>query len=115
MPSELDKLLDLPYVGRYAANAVLCFAYGVRVPVVDSNVARVYSRVFDITPGAKRLSSAHALWDFAREVLPRKRIKEYNWALLDLGGTVCRARKPLCSECPVARICAFHSADRVVA
>jgi adenine-specific DNA glycosylase len=45
VPRRLEELTDLPYVGRYAANAVMCFAYGNRRPVIDANVSRVYQRI----------------------------------------------------------------------
>lgn len=92
VPSRLEELTEFPYVGRYAANAVMCFAYGQRRPVIDANVSRVHQRVFSLPRPPARLSSAHDLWEFATAVLPRKHVKEFNWALLDLGGTICIPR-----------------------
>lgn len=43
-----EELLELPYVGKYAANATFCFAFGHHRPIVDSNVIRIYNRVFDV-------------------------------------------------------------------
>ena len=44
VPANRDELLKIPHVGLYSAHAVLCFAYGMRVPVVDTNVLRLFSR-----------------------------------------------------------------------
>lgn len=46
LPTEPEPLMELPRVGRYVANATLCFARCDRLPVLDRNVERVYSRVF---------------------------------------------------------------------
>ena len=43
-PTDVDILLGLPGIGAYTARAVACFAYGQRVPVVDTNVRRVVAR-----------------------------------------------------------------------
>jgi len=47
VPDDVNRLLELPYVGRYAANATLCFAFGEPRSIVDANVVRVYNRIFD--------------------------------------------------------------------
>src|ERR1700709_1625748 len=44
VPDDVETLLTLPGVGAYTARAVACFAYGRRVPVVDTNVRRVIAR-----------------------------------------------------------------------
>lgn len=110
VPRRPDDLMTLPYVGRYAANAVACFGFGERRAVVDANVSRVYQRVFSVPQPPARLSSAHSLWDFARAVLPRRgsAAKEFNWAILDLGAIVCTPKNPSCAVCPVAFTCDAH-------
>jgi len=107
VPTAVEVLLELPSVGRYAANAVAAVAFGQRRPVIDANLARIYGRVFSLAPPPPRLSSAHDLWSLATRLLPRKRFKEFTWAALDLGGTVCAARNPDCRTCPLARICDY--------
>jgi len=55
IPDDKEALLELPYVGPYAANATLCFAFDERRPIVDANVVRVFNRAFglDLTPQDK--------------------------------------------------------------
>ena len=101
------KLLDsLPGVGPYTAGAVACFAFERRAPAVDTNVARVLRRVFRprLAHGAR---GTRALWALADALLPRKggTAWEFNQALMDLGATICVARKPRCPECPVRPTC----------
>jgi A/G-specific adenine glycosylase len=76
-----DDLTELPGVGRYTADAVACFAFGRDVLPVDVNVRRIQERT-----GATFTSAAAQ-------------------ALMDLGATVCLARVPRCSVCPLAETC----------
>lgn len=108
VPRRIDEMLTLPYVGPYAAHAVACVAFDAVEPVLDVNVARVYRRVFSLPPPPARLSAAADLWAFAARLVPLRRAREFNWALLDLGGTICTARSPKCSACPVSRMCDAH-------
>jgi A/G-specific adenine glycosylase len=105
VPRSIEDLMDLPFVGRYAANAIASVAFDEPVAVVDANVVRVYRRVFSLRATPKRISTADEWWKFASAVLPVTQAKEFNWALLDLGGTVCVARNPLCSGCPLREVC----------
>jgi A/G-specific adenine glycosylase len=85
VPNTLDDLKALPGVGDYIANAVLCFGFGVRRPVVDINVIRVFSHVFGFSSPRSRPRTDPEVWRFAEELLPKMQYKEFNWALLDLG------------------------------
>jgi A/G-specific adenine glycosylase len=76
-----EDLTELPGIGRYTADAVGCFAFGRLVLPVDTNVARVVER----TGATFTHRSAQAL--------------------MDLGATVCLARIPRCSSCPLASRC----------
>jgi A/G-specific adenine glycosylase len=109
VPSRVDKLIALPYVGRYAANAVMCFGFNKKHAVIDSNVARVWQRVFSLPLPPKRLSSADDLWRFAKRLLPDRGCKRFNWAILDLGGAVCLPRHPKCHVCPIMAVCYAHA------
>jgi len=108
VPASITELIELPFVGRYAANAIACVAFDKQVAVLDANVSRIYQRVFSLKPPPPRLASAHDLWDFAGRMLPRGRAKQFNWAILDLGGTTCIARSPACAQCPLASLCDYR-------
>lgn len=104
VPASLDELEALPYVGRYAANAVINVAFGIRRPIVDANVARLYQRIFSLPDPTNRLEVAHEMWRVAERVLPRHNSHRFNWALLDLGASACR-KAPSCGGCPLASVC----------
>lgn len=89
---------------HYVEAAVACFAKGHRKAIVDSNVVRIYARFlgYQSDDRTRRSTSFHQL---ARDMLPRDRVREYSWALLDLGALVCKP-KPQCSNCPLKEGCA---------
>jgi A/G-specific adenine glycosylase len=45
------------------------------------------------------------LWDFSESLLPRKRVGDFNQALMELGSEVCRPRNPVCDACPLMSLC----------
>lgn len=69
LPETYQELVELPGIGDYTASAVMSFAYGERIAVIDTNIRRVLSRVF---LGVESLGGAatRAERDLAKEVLP---------------------------------------------
>jgi A/G-specific adenine glycosylase len=103
VPDDEETLLDLPYVGKYAANATLCFAFGERRPIVDANVVRVYGRAFD----REFEATDDEAWDFAETLLPERGVQQYNLSLLDFAASVCKSGNPACSTCFFIEKCDF--------
>ena len=102
VPDDLESLLALPGIGPYTARAVLAFAFGEPVGVVDTNVARVLARAV----GGRPLGRAEAQ-RVADGLVPPRRAWEWNQALFDLGALHCRAGRPLCAGCPVEGSCTW--------
>ncbi len=107
VPGDLEALLGLPGVGRYTARAILAFAFGADVGLVETNSARLLARAGS---GAPLTPVAAQAW--ADALVPHGRGWEWNQAVMDLGSTVCRRRAPACTECPVAASCAWNNAGR---
>jgi A/G-specific adenine glycosylase len=106
VPDSLDELLELPGVGNYAANATLAVAFKQQAHVVDGVSARVYRRYFGLA-GTGPASSDGQLWRVVSKATPRQRVREWNWAVLDLAASVCLPKVPRCSECPLEPRCAW--------
>ncbi|MEM1944553.1 MAG: DNA glycosylase [Nitrososphaerota archaeon] len=107
VPDDYEELLSLPGVGQYAASAVLCFAFGKNLPVIDANVCRVVSRLFDLRPAGEARRDQRIIkkiHDLHAHVLPEE-CSRYNWAILDLAAIICTPRKPLCPRCPLNSLC----------
>lgn len=105
LPSDDAALRSFKGIGAYTAGAIRSFAFGQRAAIVDTNVARVLFRVF-VGRGEMR---AHAtrkhLWALAGVLVPRKHVFDFNQALMDFGATVCTARAPKCTGCPMSILC----------
>lgn len=111
VPDTQDGLLELPQVGRYVANATLCFGRGDRLPIVDRNVKRVYGRVF----GKEWPEKEDAQYDFAEELLPDvDDVRRYNLGLIDHPTYVCTSQKPSCEECFAKRYCDYYQESRTI-
>lgn len=103
-PTDPEVIRALPGIGRYTANAVASFAFNTAVPIVEANIARVLSRVFDIRTPIDTTAGREQLWSAARDLLPRQGAGTHNAALMELGALVCGA-PPKCSACPVQTFC----------
>lgn len=106
LPDDLGALLALPGIGPYTARAVLAFAFEHEVGVVDTNVGRVLARW---AGRPLRPAAAQALAD---RLVPADGGRSWAWnqAVMELGGTVCRRRRPRCAACPVRAWCAWAAA-----
>lgn len=101
IPDERAALLALKGIGPYTAGAVLSFAFGRRAAILDTNVRRVLQRVFyGVTPQVDS-----ALWRLSELLLPRRNTYDFNQAMMELGATVCVARRPRCALCPLRPLC----------
>ncbi len=112
-PRDPAVLVTLPGIGRSTAAAIAAFSAGVRTPILDGNVKRVFARFFGIHghPGEKAVENE--MWRLAEAVLPAAGPHQaadmisYTQGLMDLGATVCSRGKPACLT--DARACPFSA------
>jgi len=105
LPSDADTLLSFKGIGAYTAGAIRSFAFGQRAAILDTNVARVLFRVFIGRGDARAHAMRRHLWAVSEALVPRKRVFDFNQALMDLGALVCVARNPRCLVCPMRSFC----------
>lgn len=101
-PKTHEELTALPGIGDYTAGAVRSFAFHQDAAILDTNAARVLTRMFALLPEQR---TARFLWGIARQVTPAGQAYAFNQAIMDLGATVCVARTPRCAVCPVWTVC----------
>jgi A/G-specific adenine glycosylase len=110
LPADRDELLSLPGIGRYTAGAIASIAFDRAAPILDGNVTRVLCRLDCIRTDPRDRQTQQLLWLRAEQILPRRRVGDFNSALMELGATVCTPRNPQCLLCPVQAHCKAFAA-----
>ena len=113
LPDTAEFLAALPGIGASTANAIISQAHDVPAVVLDGNVRRVMSRHAAIEGWYGRKPVGRALWSAADSRLPAERGADYTQAIMDLGATLCTARTPDCTTCPVSEDCIARVENRV--
>ena len=112
LPQTKEDVLALPGIGRYTAGAVLSIAFSQPVPLVDGNVIRVFTRLFNIHSEISSQSTQKNLWDIAAVLVPEKNPGDFNQALMELGAMICTPSSPSCLICPLSGEClGFKKSD----
>lgn len=97
-PKGFENILALKGVGAYTAAAIASFAYNLPHAVLDGNVFRVLSRVFDVELPIDSTAGKKFFARLAQEALPKDKAGEYNQAIMDFGATICKPQ-PECAQC----------------
>jgi endonuclease III len=102
VPDNLNDLVSLPGVGRKTANVVLGSAFGIPAIVVDTHVARISQRL-DLT---KNKDPVKIEFDLMK-IIPEQEWDGFSLRLIYFGREYCRARNPLCADCPIYKLCEY--------
>lgn len=104
-PTTVDQLLTLPGIGRYTAGAIASLAFKQDVPLLDGNVIRIFTRLFNIADDVRQSAATKKLWTLAENILPTGKAAPWNEGLMELGRRICTPKTPNCSICPIAKFC----------
>ncbi len=110
-PKLHPEILNLPGVGRYTAGAVASFAYDDPQPIVDANVARIFSRIFDFKERVDTGGGTKQLWQWAEALLSNNYPRSYNSALMEHGQQTCTNKSPKCDACVISIYCHTKSPE----
>ncbi len=102
VPQTLDRLVELPGVGRKTANVVLGAAFNIPGMVVDTHVARISKRL-GFTGSDNPVKIEYDLM----EIIPKENWNDFSLQLIYFGRAICKARKPACPTCPLYELCDF--------
>ena len=113
LPSTYEELIQLPGIGAYTAGAIASIAYKQKVPAVDGNVLRVFSRVLISEDDILKESTKRKFQKIIMDYLPEDRSDAFNQALMEIGALICVPNAaPRCNICPVASECmGYQSGD----
>lgn len=107
LPNTRSDVESLPGVGQYVCNAVMLFKHRHPEPLLDVNMARVIERCF----GPRTLADIRfdrELQEISRRVVSGRNPFRLNWAILDIGATLCTQGSPHCVACPLNQFCDFR-------
>lgn len=104
-PDTLEGLLELPGIGPSTAAAIMALAYHAPDAILDGNVKRVLCRYHGIESDPKDKETLKLLWKHAKEHAKNHDPQTYTQGIMDLGATICKPKKPICSICPVTEHC----------
>jgi endonuclease-3 len=103
VPNTRDALQELPGVGRKTANVILNVAFGQPTMAVDTHIFRLANRT-GLAPGKTPLEVEKNL---IKRIPVAYIYHAHHWLILH-GRYICKARKPLCTECQVSLHCGFN-------
>lgn len=109
-PDTLETMNALPGVGQSTAGAILTFSQGQRHPILDGNVKRVLSRLFNEAGDPSQKDVTAKMWSWSAGLLSETTLGtddpfDYNQAIMELGATCCTPKAPNCLICPVQSFC----------
>jgi len=113
-PATIDKLIELPGIGRSTAGAILSIAFKKPAAILDGNVKRVLARYFAVDGWPGLPATANELWSIAEDLSPKKRPDHYTQAMMDLGATICTRSKPQCESCPLSAGCTAYAQGSIL-
>lgn len=105
-PNTLEEAEALCGVGKSTAGAILTFGHGQKHPLLDGNVKRVLSRLYDVDTPPADTATTKAMWTYSEALLEESDdAYTYNQAIMELGATLCTPNNPQCLLCPVKQWC----------
>ena len=112
-PDDVERLSELPGIGRSTAGAIAAIAFSKRAAILDGNVKRVLARLHAVEGYPGEMAVAKLLWEHAEKHTPTDRVAAYTQAMMDLGATLCTRSKPACAMCPLTDDCLARQSGNV--
>lgn len=110
-PTAVDQVLALPGIGRYTAGAILSISADQRLPILEANTVRLFSRLIALRQPPALPAANRLLWHVAEQLLPKNGSGQFNQAAMELGALICVPANPRCSECPLESLCPTRAAS----
>jgi endonuclease-3 len=108
VPDSLEKLIELPGVGRKTANCVLVYAFDKPAIPVDIHVHRISNRL-----GLVETKTPEETEQALMKKIPKKYWIEINDTFVMYGQNICKPISPMCNVCKIKRICKYYKTKNV--
>ena len=110
IPSEKEELKKLPGIGEYTSSAIASFAFGKDEVVIDTNVDRFISRIFNIN--YRELKNVQKKV-FENKLFPKKNKGDFAQAIMDFSNEYCLKLNPKCEICIISKYCNYEKNENV--
>lgn len=101
LPQDINKLMELPGIGRKSANVIMLEAFNTPVGIaVDTHVKRISTKL-----GLTTNTEPEKIEKDLISIIPQKYFKDVNHIFIWHGRNICLARKPKCDICPLSKYC----------
>lgn len=111
IPNDFKSLCSIKHIGVYIASAYMTFKLNsINEPCIDTNVIRIMSRFYKIPVYYDNRIDTN-IKAIVKNIAPIEHFKKFNYALLDLGGKVCKPKKPNCKDCPINNECYYFKIE----
>ncbi|MCH2215216.1 MAG: A/G-specific adenine glycosylase [Flavobacteriales bacterium] len=104
-PNRYEEIIKLKGVGPYTAAAIASFAFMEAKAVVDGNVYRFLSRLFDIETPINSADGIKIFQAIANDLLDKKKPDLFNQSIMEIGALICTPKNPKCLLCPIQSKC----------
>lgn len=108
IPSNKEKLLEIPGIGDYTAGAILAIAFSKSSSIVDSNIARILNRYFglDLKGEIRRKTE---IKNISYELFDYNKPEDILFAMIDFGSKICMPKNPSHKQCPLRQNCIYYN------
>jgi len=111
LPDNFDDLITLKGIGDYTASAILSIAFKKKYLPIDGNIKRILSRLYMLPKTKQKIANYKKIVSlFISKKYPGDSVQ----ALMDIGRTICKPRKPICIGCPLSTICKAYQYDKIL-
>jgi A/G-specific adenine glycosylase len=98
-PTEYKELIKLPGVGDYSASAISSFSSNEIRPVLDGNVYRLISRIFQVESVINSSKAVKVFKGILEKLISKENPGDFNQAIMDYGSLICKPKNPYCLKC----------------
>lgn len=107
-PNSYHEIIKLKGIGKYTAAAIASISFNEKVPALDGNAFRVYSRVFGSEQDISKSSTFTYFFDLIKPLMPENP-GDFNQAIMDFGSMVCTPLHPKCDQCIIQEECLAYT------
>jgi A/G-specific adenine glycosylase len=112
-PMDYSKLLALKGIGEYTASVIMSVCFDKPYPVIDGNVNRLISRLFNIQEFVDKPAGKKLILSRVSELIDKNQPGDFNEAMMDFGALICTPQNPGCTSCNLQKYCLSYKKGNV--